>query len=163
MRLYVYCEGYTERDFVNYVLKPYLEKYRIDVTPIVCETSSTGIKKGKGGISKYSKIKDELYRICREHKNEIVTTMIDFYGLPQDTPGIGRMTEDVERSISEDLNQQNLIVYLSKHEFEALLFSNVDAFKTLYPKAWINCLKSGTGFLLLKTSTTLPTPLLLNA
>lgn len=62
--------------------------------------------------------------------------MFDYYGLPNDAPGIdsGNVT-DIERGIAEKIGASNLIVYLSKHEFESLLFSDVGCFKELYPDA----------------------------
>lgn len=128
--LYVYCEGPSERDFVNRVLCPYLSNKGIFAIPFIC---TTGKKEGnvyKGGISKYPKIQKELRKICGEHKNEYVTTMIDFYGLPQDTPGIeSNNIDQVKNSIMNDISANNLFVYLSKHEYEALLFSDVSCFK----------------------------------
>lgn len=135
MRLYVYCEGPTEREFVNRVLSPYLDRYSIQSIPIVCSTGKVGDKKSIGGISSYGKVHDELIRICGEHHNELVTTMIDYYGLPGDTPGVNKDIVGCEHDISADLSCDNLIVYLSKHEFEALLFSDPKAFGFIYPKS----------------------------
>lgn len=132
-RLYVYCEGYSERDFVRKILSPYLSNYGISAEPIVC---TTGKKNGaiyKGGVSTYSKIRCELRRICSEHRNEYITSMFDYYGLPSDTPCIeSNDIEQIEKSVAEDIGADNLFAYLSKHEFEALLFSNVDCFRECY-------------------------------
>lgn len=141
-RLYVYCEGPSEKNFVDRVLYPYLSKRGIFAIPLVC---TTGKKEGnvyKGGISRYSKIQKELRRICGEHKNEQVTTMMDFYGLPQDTPEIESNDIDkIKVSIMKDIGADNLFIYLSKHEFEALLFSDVSYFRKRFPDDVVRELK----------------------
>lgn len=140
-RLYILCEGYTEEDFANKILGPYLQSFGVDyVEPFVCETKRTHKKKFKGGASTYGKIKKELLNICGQHPNEMVTTMFDLYGLPRDTPGLGNSPIDVyekasyiEKAISDDINNRfgNLIFNLILHEYEGLLFSDVSAFESL--------------------------------
>jgi len=105
-RLYVYCEGESERDFVKRVLSPYLQSYGILSLPIVAIHM--------GGLSSFLKIEKELSRICSQHKHEFVTTMFDYYGLPNDAPGTesGDIIE-VECRIAEKIGANNLIVYLS--------------------------------------------------
>ena len=68
--------------------------------------------------------------------NARVTTMVDYYGLPQDWPGRAesgaqqpRLKADfVERAILEDMRgedaAENLIPYVMLHEFESILFSD---------------------------------------
>lgn len=132
-RLYVYCEGPSEREFVSRILHPYLYKHGIIAIPIVCATGEKYGKIYKGGVSDYSKICKELKKICYEHRNEHVTTMIDFYGLPSNTPGIeSNDIDDVKKSITKDIGANNLLIYLSRHEYEALLFSDVDSFREKY-------------------------------
>ncbi len=135
--LLVYCEGSTESEFVKRVLGPYLKAQGITVESTVCTTKNDDGRIYKGGVRKYSKIKAELRTICRNPRIT-VTTMIDLYGLPSDTPGYHQGAEvgSVERAIAEDIACDNLVVNLMKHEFEALLFSDTAAFKELYPKAY---------------------------
>ncbi len=137
--LLVYCEGSTESEFVKRILGPYLKTHGIAVESTVCTTKKDDGRVYKGGVRKYSKIKAELKTICR-NPSITVTTMIDFYGLPSDTPGYhqGVGAESVERAIAEDMACDNLVVNLMKHEFEALLFSDMVAFRELYPKAYKN-------------------------
>lgn len=137
--LLVYCEGSTEREFVKRILGPYLRAQGIAVESTVCTTKIDDGHVYKGGVRKYSKIKAELKAICRNPR-VTVTTMIDLYGLPSDTPGYHQSADvdSVERAIAEDMDCDNLIVNLMKHEFEALLFSDMVAFKELYPKAYKN-------------------------
>ena len=133
--IYVYCEGQTEEAFVKSVLYDFMLNSGIIVIPIICTTKRTASKKFKGGISDYASVRKELSFLCKVHKNELVTTMIDLYGLPDNTPGINASAPDVygkvnaiEQSIADDVNERNLLVNLTVHEFEALLFSDVEAF-----------------------------------
>jgi len=124
-RLLVYCEGPTEETFTKEILAHYFSSMDVYVTPI-----------GAGGVSKYSILKKDLIRICKSDKTAVVTTMLDYYGLPGDTPGKASITGDIyhkaqhiEAAIAEDMaGLDNLYVNLTVHEFEGLLFSETSAF-----------------------------------
>ena len=136
--LYIYCEGLTEEGFINNVLTPYLLNIGVYSRPIVCATKRTKTKKFRGGISDYRKIRTELSILCKQHKNETITTMFDYYGFPTNAPGVGveirnlfdKITH-IERAVEADINAQNLIFNLTVHEFEGLLFSDTSAFSTI--------------------------------
>lgn len=142
IRVYIYCEGQTEESFIKRILRPYLQNFQIEAVPIISKTGLNNHKIQKGGVSTYSKMKTELNRLCGEHKNEIVTTMFDYYGLPKETPGSNNDASDlyehvkiIESAIQDDIQHDNCIVNLIIHEYEALLFSNPDAFSSMYPDA----------------------------
>lgn len=133
--LYIYCEGQTEEAFVNEILYPYFLNVEICVYPIICSTKRRLNKKFKGGVTNYEKIRSELKAICRQHKNELVTTMFDYYGMPADTPSIEcsevdllKRMEFIEDAIGSDIDEQNCVFHLMLHEFEALLFSEPQVF-----------------------------------
>lgn len=133
--IYIYCEGQTEETFVNEILTPYLSNIMIFTTPIICTTKRIATKKFKGGVSDYSKIKNELTLICRQHKNEYVTTMFDYYAMPANTPNIDcnevdiyKRMELIEDAINKDIGQPNCFFHFILHEFEGILFSSPDAF-----------------------------------
>ena len=136
--VYIYCEGQTEESFVREILYPYFFNIGIYVYPILCTTKRTDQKKFKGGITKYSRIKKELTFLSKSHPNELITTMIDYYRLPEDTPGITINDRDIyeriqkiEETINSDLDLKNCKFNLMLHEFEALLFSNPDSFNLI--------------------------------
>lgn len=138
--LYIYCEGQTEETFINTTLVPYLLNSGIYCKPIVCETKRKNDRKYSGGVSTYSKIKKELTNICSNHKNELVTTLFDYYGMPQDTPGIQNNDPDlykrissIEKEIEADINKSNLLFNFALHEFEGFLFSNPQVFDDYGP------------------------------
>ncbi|MCL2202252.1 MAG: DUF4276 family protein [Oscillospiraceae bacterium] len=123
MKLLILCEGETEERFVKDVLAPYLEKSNIYAIP-----------KNLGGVSKYSIIRTELDILCRD-SSAFVTTMLDYYKLPKDTPGKGgtgdiyKVSSEIEAAVKSNLAEhRNLLVNLIIHEFEGLLFSDVSAF-----------------------------------
>jgi hypothetical protein len=153
MRLFVLCEGQTEDRFVKEILYPYLQNLGIYAMSIICETKRTVSKKYKGGVSKYSKIKSDLEILCKGDPSAFVTTMFDYYKLPAETPGKGTIgdtsgmgiigntpdkgttgniyekAQEIETAINTNLGEgRNLLVNLTLHEFEGLLFSDVTAF-----------------------------------
>lgn len=139
-RLVVVVEGDTEKEFVTKILSPYL--YSKGLLGVDCFK----IKHTRGGLTKYQHLKTDLIN-CLYENNVIVTTLIDFYALPNDFPKYedskkiinkaDRLTF-LEKSVVEDLEKEkmrpfsNLLPYIQLHEFEALIFSSIDAIKKLY-------------------------------
>lgn len=133
--IYILYEGQTEEAFINEVLCPYFANLMIFINPIICTTKRTTAKKFKGGVSDYNKIKNELVILCKQHKNEIVTTMFDYYAMPSNTPNIAcsevdiyKRMELIEEAINKDIGLSNCFFNLMLHEFEGMLFSSPDAF-----------------------------------
>lgn len=133
-RGYILCEGQTEEAFVNEILAPYFENMQIYIQPIVLVTRRTTLKQYHGGVSSYSKVRDELRILCRD-SDAFVTTMFDYYAMPSDTPMIDCTETDIysrmqfiESAINEDVGQSNCFFNFMLHEFEGLLFSSLDAF-----------------------------------
>lgn len=133
--IYVYCEGQTEESFIREVLYPYFLELGIVLFPIVCATKRTQTKKFRGGVSDYTKIKKELTVLCRSHKNEHITTLFDYYAMPENTPNIDcddpdifKRMESIEASINADVGERNCSFHFALHEFEGLLFSDPKAF-----------------------------------
>lgn len=133
--IYVFCEGQTEESFVNKVLYDYFFYAEIVLIPIICETSRKAGKKHKGGVSNYEKLKWELINLCKSHRNEYVTTMFDYYAMPDNTPDINNQEQDIqkrmyeiEKAINDDIGQDNCLFHFMLHEFEGILFSNPDSF-----------------------------------
>ena len=136
--VYIYCEGQTEESFINEILYPFFFNVGIVVYPIVCTTKRTANRKYKGGVSDYTKIKKELSIICKQHQSEFVTTMFDYYAMPENTPGIDNDDRDlftrinrIEQAIDTDLGQSNCRFHLMLHEFEGILFSDPSSFSLI--------------------------------
>ena len=146
-RVHVLVEGQTEETFVRTILTPHLHRRGVHLTPILVETKrrkSGG--KFKGGVTRYERVRRDLQRLLGDSGAARVTTMLDYYGLPEDFPGRSERepgdcyerVETVERALAEDLGDPRLLPYLSLHEFEALLFSQAQAFAEAFPAsdAW---------------------------
>ncbi|MCR4962401.1 MAG: DUF4276 family protein [Firmicutes bacterium] len=136
--IYIYCEGATEETFINEVLYPYFFNMGIVVRPIICTTKRTNQKKFKGGVSDYNKIKSELTILCKSHHNELITTMFDYYAMPDNTPGIDNQETDIvkrieaiEDAINTDIGLRNCSFHFMLHEFEGILFSNPASFNLI--------------------------------
>lgn len=135
--LAIIVEGQTEQAFVREVLAPYLA---------TCGVSAWATLPGRshrhGGVPAWEVVRGDILRMLRARRGRYCTTMFDFYAMPQDWPGrreasARRMTERgefVETALSadlagfagHDLDPALFIPYVQMHEFEALLFSNVD-------------------------------------
>lgn len=153
-RLNILCEGSTEESFVKNVLTDYLKPQGIIVK---VRKVHTNIKKDiAGGVTTYSKVKDDLIRWVKENSNDTYctdyyTSMFDYYKLPPDFPcssSVGKNTDIdsvqfKETCLEEDLCISNFIPYIQLHEFEALVFAGLDYLICDYPnkKKEIGCLK----------------------
>jgi hypothetical protein len=134
MRVLVLAEGQTEETFVKQLLAPSYENVGLYLLPTVLVTKV--VKDGpqfKGGVSRFSKFEGDLRRLLKGAGGGAqVTTMIDYYGLPDDFPGMStRPTGTPEERVRHVENAvhlhfgspANFIPFFTLHEFEALLFS----------------------------------------
>ncbi len=132
MDLIIHVEGDTEKRFVDRLLKPYLsDKYH--VIPIINKTSVGHF----GGLSHYKQFRKNTRQLCRKSEC-LLTTMLDLYHLPTDFPGQNdaelpsdaeQRVKYLEEKMKEDLAIQPptyFIPYIQLHEFEALLFSDIE-------------------------------------
>ena len=133
--LFVLCEGQSEELFVKRVLSPYLLIKQIYPIPTIVTTKR--MREGedfKGGVKTWGKVKVDL-KLLLKNSHAFVTTLIDYYGLPEDTPKPRILNIDatqqalaIEQAIKEDLqinglNVTRFIPFLSVHELEAWVFS----------------------------------------
>ena len=78
--LYVHVEGPTEETMVKEVLLSYLlQQGFYYVGPILIGDP----RKSRGGIVAWRVAKREILRHLKESADRYVTTMVDYYGLPQ--------------------------------------------------------------------------------
>lgn len=152
--LNVLCEGDTEEKFAKEVLKPYFKGFGIIVKHRSLVTSWKKEKDGRkkairGGMISYQQAKRDLFMWQREtacHRGDEIdyfTTMFDFYALPDDFPGYAEAqtiadpylkVHKLEDEFSKDMSMQNFIPYIQLHEFEALLFCDIEKLDEEYPK-----------------------------
>lgn len=142
-RVHILVEGQTEETFVRDLLQPHLMTKNIFLTPIIIATKRT--KEGakfRGGITSYKKFKKQIKLLLRDSSVMAVTTMIDYYGLPDKWPGkdsvSGRTCFErvayLEKVLQDEINHRKFLPYLALHEFEALLFSDSAKIAATFPE-----------------------------
>jgi hypothetical protein len=136
-KVLILVEGQTEETFIRDVLAPHLRKQNVHlITKLVVTKRVKFGGQFKGGISSYDKVEGDIRRLLNDSSADLVTTMLDYYGLPDDFPGVcSRPPGDcyhrvahIEEEFRKDIDHLRFEPYLSLHEFEALVF--VD------PKRW---------------------------
>ncbi len=139
-RVLVLVEGQTEERFVKEVLGPHLLSFAVDIIAVILKTSES--PRGRGGVSNYAKIRGDVLRLLRDTSVTAVTTMLDYYGLPNDFPGKDTLTasalpyervEHLEKAFAEDIDDPRFLPFLMLHEFEALLFADIEKLLEVIP------------------------------
>lgn len=139
VRLMVHVEGETEENFVIQVLRPHL--YGLGYSLVAARLLGQARERSRrGGIKPWPVVRQGIVEQLRGDPGSIASTMVDFYGLPQEWPGragaaaefgfpnnIERlMLDDVGREMGGGFNPARFIPFVMLHEFEALLFSNCE-------------------------------------
>ncbi len=143
IRLNIIVEGQTEETFVNKMLGPHLVTYKVFVRARCVETGRKHNKIFRGGMISYLKAQKDIALWMKEDKGGDVrfTTMFDFYKLPLDFPGFEeakqktdpyKKIEIIEEKLRDEIGSHRFIPYLQLHEYEALLFSDLDKFHHYY-------------------------------
>ncbi len=135
-RVLILVEGQTEEKFVKDVLNPAFSHCNLFFNVRILTTKR--VKNGpdfKGGVTTFGKFHNDAVRLLSNSKGALVTTLLDYYGLPTDFPGMStrpnasamqRVTH-VERAIAESFGSpHNFLPFLALHEFEAWVFSSPD-------------------------------------
>lgn len=141
-RILILVEGQVEEAFVKQVLNPRYDAKGLFFHPTVIETKRV-LAGGsfRGGVTSFEKFKRHLLRLLGSARGDsLVTTMLDYYRLPDDFPGVKTKpasnaydrVHHVEAEILSHFDgHRNFVPYLSLHEFEALLFSRHEAVPTV--------------------------------
>lgn len=143
-KVLIYVEGQTEERFVKDVLTPHLELRGVYVIPKIVTTRI--VKSGpdfKGGLVRgcFDRVRRELGLLLKDPSAVAVTTMFDYYGLPDDFPGRAdpqgkdcfERVRYVEARFKEDIRHEKFIPYCQLHEFEALLFTDPQRIAGAFP------------------------------
>ena len=139
-RIIIICEGPTELEFCKDVLSQHLSTKDIFIqTPL--------IKKSGGGIVPWPSLRKQIENHLLQDTQAIVTTFIDYYGIPDkfQFPGWGESKkiqdkyermEFLQQAMIHDINpslQHRFSPYLQLHEFEALLLSDIESLRSIIP------------------------------
>ncbi len=137
IEIMVLVEGKTEEIFVNDLLVPYMAPKNIYLYPT--QLSKPG---QKGGDVRFSRAQRDIGMHLKQRPNTYVTTFIDFYGT-KEWPGLnsvrsGATPAEIAQTINEATKTEvvslfadrradtRFIPYVAVHEFEAMLFSDID-------------------------------------
>ncbi len=88
-RLLAHVEGETEETFVNEVLWPHLQHYGYTVVSARL-LGNTRQRDRRGGIRGWNSARDDILDHLKEDTGCLVTTMVDYYALPQSGPRVAR-------------------------------------------------------------------------
>lgn len=141
-KVFILVEGQTEEGFVKNILLPEMPE-GLYLQPVIAATKRVNSGgKFKGGVPSYPKVREEVMRLLNDSSAKMVTTMLDFYGLPTTFPGRSNpqgsnaydRVQFVERSWNADISSQRFKAYFSLHEFEALLFSQPEKIAESFAK-----------------------------
>lgn len=123
IRLAISVEGPTEEEFVNRLIADHLRTKGIDTRPV-----------SLGGNVTIQKLAREMVNLFWGY--DFATSLVDFYGFRgKDNRTICQLedavADEVNRLIRRKWDQRRVFPYVQRHEFEGLLFSDVESFSTL--------------------------------
>ena len=143
-RVLMLVEGPTERSIVDQVLAPAMGLKGIYLYPRVVG------KPGHKGGNKFSTVRRELKSLIRQEPGSTVTTLFDYYGLPDDWPGVTAaeskspdevpsiiepaVLEAIAGDIGHNFNPKRFIPYIQLHEIESLLFAGPEEMAYVFGK-----------------------------
>ena len=107
-------------EFTKEILAGHLRPRNVEPTPVKM-----------GGNVSIQRLAEEMTRLYWTH--DAVTSLVDFYGFKQkgSATADGLETEvrdQVRKNIRGDWDARKMLPYVQRHEFEALLFADVDSF-----------------------------------
>lgn len=129
-RLAVSVEGQTEEEFVKQVLADHLRASRVESTPIMLGRARGS---ARGGNVSSNRLVSEMATLY--HSFDVVTSLVDFYGFRDKGDRTVQELEthllgEIAERIGHAWDERKVVPYIQRHEFEGLLFSDVDPFAT---------------------------------
>lgn len=142
--IYIVVEGQTEQTFVRDVLAPQIAYKGIYLYPILI-----GKPGHKGGDIRFDRAKIDICNFLKQRNDTYISTMFDYYGIDSKWPGKVEVLQQIQEgatltaidkakiletathneivsTFSGNNSENRFIPYIEMHEFEALLFSDVD-------------------------------------
>lgn len=140
IRLAIAVEGETEEEFVKLVLASHLRDKGVEPQPI--------LPRRRGGNISVERLAPEMARL--QWSFDYVTSLVDYYGFRRRREGESvdaleaRIDAAITGEIDSDWDRSRVFAYVQRHEFEGLLFAEVDVFETLLgvPPHTIDALRS---------------------
>lgn len=139
IRLAISMEGPTEEELVKHLLADHLRERGVEPTPILL-----GRARGcsGGGNVSAERLLSEMAHL--RYAFDAVTSLVDFYGFrSKGDRTIDELEEDLRQKLGRPWHPRRVIPYVQRHEFEALLFSDVSVFSGLVdaPKGSVDALR----------------------
>lgn len=139
-RLLIHVEGQTEEAFVNATLAPHL--YDNGYTNVGARLlGNARNRRNRGGIKQWGVVRRDIELHLKSDANAFATLMVDYYALPNSWPGrndfpngsVQQKFDALLMKVGNDFEEHTGIVgrflpFVLMHEFEALLFSDCEAF-----------------------------------
>jgi hypothetical protein len=134
-RVLTVVEGFTERTIVEQTLAPYL-----GLRGLSMHAKVIGKPGHKGGVRNFEAVRKEILALLKQERGSHVSTLFDYYGLPEDWPGVREakgkrareiagivetaMDSSVRSKMDDSDDPGRFVPYIQMHELEALLFSD---------------------------------------
>jgi hypothetical protein len=132
IRIYAVVEGDSEERFLNDVAE-HLAIRRIFLRPMKIKLGGGG----RGGGSSWQRWRRHITTLLKQQRGHDVrvTTMLDLYAIPKDTPGwtppgsaSGPQRADAMlRAMREQMEDRRFLPYIQVYELETFLFVDLDA------------------------------------
>ena len=131
IRLAIAVEGQTEEEFVKDVLGEHLRAFGVDLTPVQVGSARN---RWRGGNVSESVLIAEMRLLS--HNFDAVTSLVDFYGFrgKRDRTAdelVADLREGLRGELGPRARLDRMIPYVQLHEFEGLLFSCPEAFRSV--------------------------------
>jgi hypothetical protein len=144
-RVLTVVEGFTERTIVEQTFAPYLGSRGVSLHAKVI-----GKPGHKGGVRSFDAVRKEILALLRQERASHVGTFFDYYGLPENWPGVqearGKTAQQIAAIVeaamrneiaarmgpSDDSNR--FVPYIQMHEVEALLFSDPHVMASVFER-----------------------------
>jgi hypothetical protein len=144
IEIYIIVEGQTEQTFVRDVLAPQMATQGIYLYPALI-----GKLGHKGGNIRFDRVKQDIGHFLKQRHDTYISTMFDYFRIDSMWPGKKEVDQKIQNGATltafdkaellETSTYQNIvktfskyhpenrfIPYIEMHEFEALLFSDVN-------------------------------------
>ena len=139
-RVLIICEGETEQEFCTKILRPFFATKELFIQAPL-------IKKSMGGIVKWSELKKQITTHLVVESDVYVTILIDYYGLYSkyqfpgwdeslSIPDKNQRMDFLETEMAKDIDDSfryRFVPYFQLHEFEGLLFNELEIFHEQIP------------------------------
>lgn len=140
----VFCEGQTEEKFIKQVVAPSVRGLQIYLKPQTLKTSQDS----SGGAVSFDRLKFYARNSLRNNQNCFLSTFLDLYKLDTSFPDfqeaarqvdvyaqVARLEAALHAAIVAHVGcrPERFMPHIQPHEFEGLLFSDVEALVSVEP------------------------------